>query len=166
MRVVVPYTSLRPETAAALTASGFPFEEIAVDGGDGYHRLLSGLWEAGEAFTVVEHDVIVTAEALDSLDACAGEWCSCPHPYLSGFYAGLGCARFRAPLLRRHPDVMAEVGLMSDEGHPPGHWCRQDGYMRAVLMRRGERQCAAHPEVGHPSRSPAHGCVPGWEPRG
>ncbi len=167
MRVVVPFTSLAPETAAALDATGRQWEGRDVSADDcAYSRLLAGLWEAGEAFTIVEHDVIVTAAALGSLEACAGDWCSCPHPYLSGSYAGLGCARFRGPLLARHPDLMAEVGLMSDKGHPPGHWCRQDGYMRAVLMRRGERQCTAHPGVGHPSRSPAHGCVPGWGPRG
>lgn len=165
MRVVVPFTSLRPETAAALSASGFPHEPVEVDDGDGYHRLLSGLWAAGESFAIVEQDIVVGPGTLPDLAACPRDWCSCPYPYMNGLYAGLGCARFRESVIARHADLMDVVAGMSDEGHPPKHWCRQDGYMRAVLMQRGERQCTAHPEVGHSSRSPAHGCIPGYPPR-
>lgn len=160
MHLVVPYTSLRPETAAALDATGRPWHPADVSGDDtAYFRLLSGLWAAGETFGIVEHDVTVSAEALDSLDGCPADWCSAPYPYVNGLYPGLGCARFRAPLLARCPGVMAEVGVMSGEGHPPRHWCRLDAYLNSALTRRGERQCRDHPAVGHPAGRASHGCV-------
>jgi hypothetical protein len=160
VRLVVPYTSLRPETAAALTASGFPWEEIAVDEGDGYHRLLSSLWAAGEAFAVVEQDIVVGPGTLPDLAACPRDWCSFGYAYLSSEnYHGLGCVRFSAALLARVPDALERVGLMSDAKHGPGHWCRIDAWLALTLARSGERRCEHFPPVGHLHRYPSHGCV-------
>jgi len=161
VRLIVPYTSLRAETAAALTASGFPFEEIAVDGGGGYHRLLSGLWEAGEAFAIVEQDIVVGPGTLPGLAACPRDWCSFGYPYMSGEnYHGLGCVRFSAALLGRVPDAMERVGAMSDATHGPGHWCRLDAWLSLTLAASGEKRCEHLPPVRHLHRYPSHGCVP------
>lgn len=160
MRLVVPYTSLRPETAEALDASGLPREEIQVDDGDGYCRLLSDLWEAGETFAVVEQDIVVSPETLPALAGCTGDWCGFPFPYLaSDAYYGLGCVKFSAALLARIPDAMGRVALMHDETHPPRHWCRLDGWLQQVLRESGEKRCEHMPPVGHLHRYPSHGCV-------
>ena len=161
MRLVVPYTSLRPETAAALAASGFPFEEARVDDGDGYWRLLSGLWEAGEPFAIVEQDIVVGPGTLPDLAACPRDWCSFGYPYfVSDNYHGLGCVRFSAALLARVPDAMDRVGEMSDATHPAKHWCRIDGWLQLALRKAGEPRCEHLPPVGHLHRHPSHGCVP------
>lgn len=166
MRVICPYVTISPATRAALDASGCPWEPRDVSGADtAYWELLAGLWAAGEDFAIVEHDVIPAAGTLASFGACGHDWCSSAYPYLAGTYAGLGCARFRAPVMARHPDLMDVVGTMSNDSHGPRHWCTIDAWLRVVLQRRGERQCTAHPEAGHPSQSPAHGCVPGYAPR-
>lgn len=166
MKVYCPHTRLAPETRAALDNSGYEWTAVDVSGSDtAYFSLLDRLWSTGETLTLVEHDIVISAEALDSLDACPREWCSCRYPYLAGTYAGLGCTRFRAGLIARHPDLMTIVASMSNDSHEPRHWCTLDAFMGSILMRRGERQCTDHPEVGHPSRSPAHGCVPGYLPR-
>ena len=165
MRVICPCTRIAPATRAALNASGYPWTEAEVTGDAGYWMLLASLWRQGEAFAIVEHDVIPAAGALASFEACDADWCSCPYPYLAGTYAGLGCARFRAAVMARHPDLMDVVAGMSNDSHPPMHWCTLDAWIRVVLIQRGERQCTAHPEAGHPSTSPAHGCVPGYPPR-
>lgn len=160
LRLIVPYTSLRPETAAALAESGFPFEEARVDDGDGYCRLLSGLWRAGESFAIVEQDIVVGPGTLPDLAACPRDWCSFGYAYMtSGNYHGLGCARFSSALLARVPDAMDRVAVMSDKTHPPGHWCRLDGWLALVLTSSGEKRCEHLPPVGHLHRYPSHGCV-------
>jgi len=164
--IIVPFTRPYEATAKALDATGRPWQPVDVSGDDqAYFRLIASLWDQGTEFTIVEHDITVTPVALDSLDNCPASWCSSPYPYLSIMYAGLGCARFRPAIMIRHPDVMAEVGPMGDDSHPPMHWCRLDSRLTGALAGRGERKCTAHPPVGHYDRRPAHGCTPGWEHR-
>lgn len=166
MRVYCPYTAISPATRAALDASGYEWEPRDVSGSDtAYWDLLAELWTVGEDFAIVEHDVVPSPEALASFDACGHDWCGAAYPYLAGTYAGLGCARFRAAIMARHPDLMSVVGGMSNEAHGPKFWCTLDAWQRVVLQQRGERQCTAHPGAGHPSHSPSHGCVPGYAPR-
>lgn len=168
MIVVCPRTGdgPRPETRSALDATTWEWAGADVSASDdAYWRLLAGLWRDGASsgflsVAVVEHDIIVTQEALDSLAGCDADWCACPYPYLRGdLYAGLGCTRFRAALMARHPGLLDVVATMSDAGHGPKHWCRLDGWMSQVLASRGERQCRDHPVVGHLGRAPAHGCA-------
>jgi len=166
MRVICPYTRISPATREALDSSGYAWEPHDVSGSDdAYWGVLAGLWAAGEDFAVVEHDIIPAPGALASFEACAHGWCSCPYPYLAGTYAGLGCTRFRAGLIARQPDLMDVVATMSNDSHPPKSWCTLDAWIQVVLRQRGENMCTAHPEAGHPSRSPSHGCVPGYPPR-
>jgi hypothetical protein len=162
MRVICPYTVIAPETRAALDASGYPWEARDVSGSESaYWELLAELWGAGEAFALVEHDVIPSAEVLASLGACQADWCAAPFPYVNGLIAGLGCTRFRPGIITRNPDLLNVVALMSDEKHPPRHWCRLDAWTDLVLSRRGERRCRDHPQAGHLGRSPSHGCAGG-----
>lgn len=166
MRVICPFTEIALATRAALDASGYGWQPHDVSGSDtAYWGVLAGLWAAGEDFAVVEHDITPAPGALASFEACGHDWCSAPYLYLAGTYAGLGCARFRAAVMARHPDLMNVVATMSNDSHGPRHWCTLDAWLRVVLQQRGEHICTAHPEAGHPSRSPAHGCVPGYPPR-
>ena len=161
MRLVVPYTSLHPETAAALDASGQAYEAVRMYGDDGYFALLSGLWAAGDTFAVVEQDIVVGPETLPSLAGCSLDWCSFGFPYMrSDAYHGLGCVRFSAALLACVPDAMDRVALMSDETHDARHWCRLDAWLAQVLTASGEKRHEHLPPVGHLSRQPSHGCVP------
>lgn len=161
MRLVVPYTNLHPETAAALDASGQVYETIRVHGDDGYCTLLSALWAAGEAFAVVEQDITVGPGTVPALAGCPAGWCAFPFPYMaSDAYYGLGCVRFSAGLLARIPNAMNQVAVMHDETHPAKHWCRLDAWLTLVLTEAGERRCEHQPPVGHLHRYPSHGCVP------
>lgn len=159
--IVVPHIgSYRTAEAALARRSSFAVD--VSDSDEDYFDLLARLWAAGETFTIVEHDIAVTADALDSLDACPSDWCACPYPYVNGWIiAGLGCARFRSGLLMRHPDLMAVVAGMHDETHPRKHWCRLDAWVHNSLIERGEKRCEAHPRVEHLMRdqhASAHGC--------
>lgn len=129
---------------------------------EAYWRLLADLWAAGETFTIVEHDISPTPDALASFDDCPGDWCACPYPYLNlRDPVGLGCVRFRTALMSRQPDLMEVVACMSDAAHPPKHWCRNDAWMTETLLQRGEPRCSSHPWVEHrvaDEDSTGHGC--------
>lgn len=157
--IVVPYTVLTHETAMALDCE---WRGMYVGTDDAaYFRLLRDLWAAGETFTIVEHDIIPSREALASLDECGADWCACPYPYVwREVVAGLGCTRFRAPLMERQPDVFDVIAGMADGRHPPMHWCRLDAWLHVTLRDRGEPRCDRHPQVGHVNdgQSSAHGC--------
>ncbi len=159
MRVICPHTTISPETRAALDASGYAWEARGVSASDtAYSALLAELWADGETFAVVEHDIIPPPGALPALEACPGQWCCHRYPYGFGRYAGLGLARFSAGLLTAHPDAMERAAEMYDDGHPPGHWCRQDAWLSFVLESRGLARCRHEPDAGHLHSWPSHGC--------
>ena len=159
--VVLPFTGkLRPEVLWALQSSEHDFEPVDVSASDiAYLELLTYLWRSGETFAIVEHDVVVGPETLAGFDTCPHEWCAAKYPYLRGVYWGLGCTRFRSPLLQRFPDLMDEVAAYEAPNHPPGHWCVLDMALTAVLRgHRIEWPHQEHGEVGHLSEGPTHGC--------
>lgn len=166
MRVICPFTRLSAETHAALDDSGYRWEPRDVSGSDtAYTELLAGLWAAGEAFAVVEHDVVPPPGALAELEVCPEPWCVFPYRYQHGTHAGLGCARFSAALLAVVPDAVGETLSESDAVHPAGHWCNVDDRLSRVLQRHGFTRHRHTPEAGHLSPWPAHGCVEGLPQR-
>lgn len=167
VKVVVPYTYIQPETEAALRATGALYETHFVGGAqDDYCTLLTGLWEAGASFVVVEHDIVVRPDTVSELAECPYGWCSFAYPYLDGLYPGLGCSKFEAQLLAQIPGAMAEVALMSNRDHEPRHWCTIDAWLRIVLQRRLVTQHVHYPPVGHIGGPyPTHDCVPHMAPK-
>lgn len=159
--VVLPFTGrLRPDVLWALQASGHDFEPFDVSESDtAYYELLSYLWRIGESFAIVEHDIVVNPGTLASFDDCGHEWCAAKYPYLRGTYWGLGCTRFRAPLLQRFPDLMDEVLAYEAPKHSQGHWCTLDMAVTASLRGHGIAwPHQEHGEVGHLSTQPTHDC--------
>lgn len=127
-----------------------------------YFAFLRERWATGKTFVVVEHDVVLTSEALRGLLACKEPWCAVPYPYLGGLYYGLGCMKFAEDLIRKVPDALAQVGRIGHgtQTHPPRHWCNLDSRLQAVLTTHGasrlHRHVNAQPLVhlgGH-----SHGC--------
>src|SRR5674476_221247 len=150
VRVVVPYTNLRPETVAALEATNTAYDAIKMDDDQAYWRLLADLWTKGETFILVEQDIIINPGTIASLDTCPSSWCAFGYGYcgLENYY-GLGCVKFGGDLMAAVPDLMDQVALMHDEGHPPKHWCRLDAWMSVVFAASGQTRCAHVPPVGH-----------------
>ena len=167
MRVVVPFTrpGLRRGVTRAIRDAGYKPDLRRLDDDDveAYWRLLSDLWEAGDDFVLVEQDIIVREDTLESFDDCPHPWCAAGYRYLgSASYMGIGCVRFRAALLRRHPEMMDRVANRSYPNHGPKHWCTLDAAMQTELQ--GAREHVhGHGTVGHLSTDgPSHGCVAGY----
>lgn len=159
MRVVVPFTALSPETAAAL--DDVPYEAVDVSQSDhAYWDLLSDLWDRREPFAIVEQDIVVNPDTIVGFEACVNDWCIARYPYLAGMYGGLGCVRFREPIMRNVPDAMLRVAEFNYPGHGLKHWCTLDAGLQRLLAARGQRMCHDHQPVGHLHKVPSHGCIP------
>lgn len=160
--IIVPYTVFPEVTADVLDFLNLPWSPVDVSGGDDhYFNLLSTYWSRAQDLCVIEHDIVPTSETIDSLLTCPAPWCAAPYPYLHfPAYTGLGCTRFRAELMTDHPDLFAEVARMSNEFHPPRHWCSLDSFIQTVLSR---RRVYVHAHLDFPVRHlgdnwPSHGC--------
>lgn len=151
MLVVIPFVAgmLAVETEALGTRLGAGFVDVG-DDGEAYYRLLSRLWAEGEAFAIVEHDILPEEQVLDSMLTCSQPWCAAAFPQLLRLTRAngepvprlqlaltwaLGCMRFEAALLRSHPDAMERAGTISR------HWSALDKALLHVVLK-DERQVA------------------------
>jgi|ERR1035438_1681329 hypothetical protein len=114
MKVVVPFATRGQAWALqavrlALAQDGVEasFEHMTDDGS--YFRLMSGLWEKGESFAVVEHDIVVWPGGMQELASCPEPWCSMPYYCSVGWIEdGLGCTKFSEEIIRRAPRMFKE----------------------------------------------------------
>jgi len=159
MRVVVPEVgSTDARTIHALECSGFNYELADVSSDDNaYHRLLCELWDTGETFCLVEHDIEIGSDTLQQFEACPEPWCTAPYlgrPYKSYpvpvLRVALGCTRFRAEFLKTNAGVLeAMLPGPSNSLRNPRHWRRCDSLLASALQRRGFRACEHEPFVKH-----------------
>lgn len=169
MRVVVPYVALHPQAEAALDRFAPEAERFFLGRtSDAYWRLLADLWATGEGFLIVEQDIELVEGVVEGLAACPQWWCL--HPYPGGgwatggdplLYQSLGCTRFSSDLLRAEPDLMSEVGSVS-EGLPAKDWRRLDVTIGPRLNWRGYQPHVHWPAVIHHHDYPVEGCACGW----
>lgn len=140
MAAIVPFVPgmLEPETLAWADANGaIPIVLSCVDDTD-YWDLLDSHWQhwsAGDPLIVVEQDVVPADGVVDDMAACPEPWCSSPYQLGTGVWLdeGLGCTKFSADLMARHPDLMARVGEIDDDGLPAKDWRRLDVRIARVL---------------------------------
>lgn len=133
MRIVCPYTpaGLRPETRAALEATGRPVEFRDVSADDfAYGRLVAELWAAGLPFLLAEQDIVAPVAYIEALEACHGRICCAPFPYRSTalgdrLVTSFGFARFSAAILAAYPTLPAGIG-------PRPWYTLDDAYFQAL----------------------------------
>ena len=179
LRILVPYvgrnnevsqtedwpTGVHPRTHDALTAYAPDAEWVRLTSRvDAYYDLLAGAWADGQGFLLVEQDIEIHASVVPEARTCPEPWCTWPYPG-PGFagetgdpllYESLGCVRFSSELLAAEPDLMDEVGGVS-EGMPPRDWRRLDVTIAPRLRWRGYAAHRHWPAVVHHHRY-SHGC--------
>lgn len=152
MKVVCPHTELlHPLTVGAL-AIWAPHAEFVELGRrtDAYWELLDGLWAAGDAFVVVEHDIEIHDQVLPEFEACPEPWCVFPYrgPGEVILDQSLGCTRFSAELLEREAGLFRSTADFSD-GLSPKDWRRIDSILLGFLRQAGYVPHIHGPNVTH-----------------
>lgn len=138
--VLCAYTDLDPraEEALDLYAPGAAKVDVKGDGdamGPGagfiYGRLLRDWVARGEAFAIVEHDVVLHDEVMPSFEACLEPWCSYPYSTAKGgrMYEALGCVRYRREAVQAIREDAPVFGIMP--------WYGLDQVMCRLLMDAG-----------------------------
>jgi len=113
-----------------------------------YWELTRQLWESGEDFCYVEHDVVIPHNAIRSYEQCPELWCF--HNYTVqddkpitdwGGNGAFGLVRFRGELTRKYPTLIADLFHRS--------WSRLDGQTISALLARGHRSHHHYPMALH-----------------
>ncbi len=135
MRIVVPYTNLRPEVRDALDAYSAEVEYVRLGRRvTSYWALMCRLWADQEDFMLFEHDIVPPIGLLKAFEDCPEPWCSGPSdgmalghknssvPHLTeGFHAAwLQANRFRRRIMVEHPGVFSGITEMGR------HWTSLD----------------------------------------
>lgn len=114
----VPYTAVHPATVA-----GAPVDAIWVDVSSSnvaYYAALNAIWEQGETFAVLEHDVVCRPDVIQSFEECPEPWCTygyadiCHPACQEAWRNQLGCVRFRKELIDAVSLAMFSI--------PEGNW--------------------------------------------
>jgi hypothetical protein len=164
--VLIPYApgGLREEVLEqllrVLPVEAHPMPWPLIDLEMEYGRLLAKLWVSCGAkhrdLMVVEQDIVVPGNVRETL-RCREPWCGHSYQVAWGGLAeqyggnlGLGCIRFRWPLMRAEPDAW-EIALARRmrKGKPPGHYAHLDGALNDVLFGRGYSPHRHQPDATH-----------------
>lgn len=144
--ILVPYTKLLPATQLAVPEAKF----VRIEHNDHYRLLLGEMWERGEAFTLVEHDVVPTRAQIESLEQCPSPWCF--YGYHPGHWVPVfGCVRFSSEL------IAATRGAWDDPSWP---WNQLDAKFHLYARERGGIPHWHYPHVKHDA---LYGCETGEE---
>jgi len=113
-----------------------------------YWELTRQLWESGQDWAYVEHDVVIPPGCIAGLEACPELWCM--HSYTVqddkpitdwGGNGAFGMVRFRGELTRKFPTLVADLFHHS--------WSRLDGQTITALFARGHRAHQHYPDAEH-----------------
>ena len=109
----VPYTAVHP-----LTVDGAPKDAIWINvssSPNAYYAALFDIWDRGESFAVLEHDVVCRPDVIESFENCPEPWCAygygdiCHWSCMEAWANALGCTRFRQEALEAVPDALSSV---------------------------------------------------------
>lgn len=100
MEVYVPALRDDCPAASALSVEGVDHHVAVMFDEKGYGTLLSMLWEIGEGFILIEHDVVPFPGAISALKECDHDWCVHKYPPApKKLYYALGCMKVSDSLI-------------------------------------------------------------------
>lgn len=92
--------------ARALHTEGVICTVVAMYDELDYARALAEIWEMGEEFCLLEHDVVPWAGAMANIKGCDQPWCVYDYPFHPDRIGhALGCLRVSEILVRGFPDL-------------------------------------------------------------
>jgi len=122
--IICPFTSLRPETKAALENESVIYVDVSSSEND-YWGLLAAIWQTQKGVILVEHDIVPQNGAISSLQECSYDWCGCPYLVGRNFVVDLGLTKFSPEIMKVYPDAIERM-----ETH---HWKSLDGQLLGYL---------------------------------
>ncbi len=149
--IYVPYTRIDPFIRRALQEYNQHDDEqdcadvnyVEMVNDDSYWQLLSKAWEKGEAFAIIEHDVLPWPGALKEIQDCPALWCAYTYKINLGYGIthAFGCCKFSADLIRQLPHAWSN---MEDR-----HWSKLDSQFCYYALRAGYIPHPHRPAVIH-----------------
>ena len=113
LTVLVPYTresGLLQSVVDSLRVQFVQPEARKIHGKFGYWELLCEYWARGDAFFVVEQDVIAWCGAIKHMADCPETWCTTPLLCRGSlFITSLGCAKFSKELVTSRPTLVEDL---------------------------------------------------------
>lgn len=109
----VPYTRVHPQTVAGAPKDATWVDVSASD--SAYYAALHDIWELGESFALLEHDVVCRPDVIAAFEECPEPWCiygysNICHPgCMEAWRNALGCTRFRADAIEAVPDALSSI---------------------------------------------------------
>ncbi len=150
MKIVTVHTpgALHPETEAAIEAyredDAWIIHEIDPADEFAYGKILKEHWNAGEDLCIIEPDILIGPETLQSFFECEHDYCCAPYAWTTDVGPALGCTRFRAGFMAKHPNVMRDAAGTNVT------WRQLDVViMRHILARDLGEQPHVHETVTH-----------------
>jgi hypothetical protein len=144
LRIVIPFVrgGLAPETKAWGEEHRAEFVDLTGDD-EGYFKLMTQLWNAGQEFYLVEQDVVPDPQQFTDIVACPQEWCAGVHKLHADAPEtwSMGLMKFSDKLLARHFSAL----YTGEDDRPDGaemlaqvigtdrHWYRVDLALLTVI---------------------------------
>ena len=115
----IPYTAVHPRTVA-----GAPADAVWLDVSSSpiaYYGALLDIWERGETFAMLEHDVVCRPDVIAAFENSTAPWecfgysdicCQDEHgrsPCMEAWRNLLGCTRFSKEIIEAVPDAVSSI---------------------------------------------------------
>jgi hypothetical protein len=143
MKVVICYTHLEAATRLALISDGIEPVMLETLGQHGYWTALAGLWEQREGFVLIEGDIVVFPNAVQSMIDSSLDWIARPYWINGEIKPAFGCVKFSKELIERHPYLFLDL----PEEHR--NWMGLDMRVYEYLESKGEKLSVFLPAVTH-----------------
>lgn len=163
MTVLCCYTKLHPATEKALTEHAPDAVLTDVSGNQhNYWIELEKYWGDPEDLIIIEHDIEITADTIQSFEACDSDWCVFPYQHDEEEHPrrltmSLGCTKLSerarqvaSPenLCRVHVDCfVCHMGVQYEQ--IPACWQHIDAKLAAWLEHNNIHPCIHEPDVIH-----------------
>jgi hypothetical protein len=106
-QIIVCFADLYPETESAVKAHAPDATFIDTSGSNyAYRDALQRYWTGERDLVVIEQDIEITAEVIQTFNSCRENWCIYSYqgpPHLGYLHRCLGCTKFSAKLQRQFP---------------------------------------------------------------
>jgi hypothetical protein len=140
--LIVPYVEgmLHPKTALT---PGAEFVELPIGDPYAYWRLIRRLYDHGQDWMIVEQDILITAEQIDSVNECPEPWCVYGYHRGTAEFAALGVLRLRREVMAAYPSLLVR------ELAERIYFDQCDGTLYGRLNAAGYTPHRHYPNVGH-----------------